>query len=92
MQPPGAIYIDAVDQSGAIRTGVPTGGAPVDPGTTGYAYVDTLLYFNARVGCSRAAANASACAPLLQALEAQRALRPLKKWDDAAHGRCDSWP
>ena len=94
VQPPGAIYIDAFDVNGTIRTGLHTGGTAGGDarGNASYAYVDTLLYFNARAGCATAARNATACAALLQALDAQRALRPLLLWDDAAHGRHASWP
>mmetsp|Transcript_8059 Transcript_8059/g.21120 ORF Transcript_8059/g.21120 Transcript_8059/m.21120 type:complete len:460 (+) Transcript_8059:65-1444(+) len=94
LQPPGAIYLDALDTNGSIRTGEQTAttAATWASGTTSYAYVDTLLYFNARVGCSAAARNASACTTLLAALQARRALRPLKKWVDAEHGRLASWP
>jgi len=60
--------------------------------TAGYSYVDTLLYFNARVGCASTGRNSADCAPLLRALAARRALRPMMKWDDPAHGRLASWP
>ena len=89
---PGAIYIDVLDINGTIRTGTQLfsdGSAP--SGTTGFAYVDTLLLYNARVGCAAPAAS-SECNALLDQIMQRRAQHPMRKWDDPAHGRLADWP
>ena len=109
LEPPGAIYIDAFDASGLIRTGAQKPGDPPPPGgngTVGFAYADTLLYYNARVGCGASAAggaraswsltprgaSAAQCEALLSSLRARRAAHPARSWDDPATGRLASWP
>lgn len=97
---PNAIYLDAVDYGGLIRTGTelfPTPGTTGDPppsthNTTGYAYVDTLLYFNVRRACDVGAAPSSSCTTLLSALADRRARNPYLRWDNSPHGRCADWP
>lgn len=97
---PNAIYLDAVDYGGLIRTGTelfPTPGTTGDPppsthNTTGYAYVDTLLYFNVRRACDVGAAPPSSCTTLLSALADRRARNPYLRWDNSPHGRCADWP
>ena len=65
MELPGAIYLDGLDRGGLLRVGDEDPIATRDglrPGasaeafnrsTAGYAYVDTLLLYNVRVGCRR---------------------------------------
>jgi hypothetical protein len=94
---PGAIYLDVLGPNGTIRTGTTLlggGGGGDDPeGTTGFGYVDTAIYFNARIACAAPGANATACAALMPMLKQRRAAYPLKHWSDPAHGRVPlPWP
>ena len=105
---PNAIYIDAVDAGGRIRTGTARirpldarggarGGAGAAAGaahlTTGYAYAATLIGANVRRLCRAAAAPRGACAGLLAAVDAARAEAPLLLWNDTDFGRlATGWP
>lgn len=104
---PNAIYLDAVDVGGLIRTGVQlfpeplwpvngsTGHPPVSQhNTTGYAYVDTLLLWSVRQACKPGAGAPSPanCAAATSLLEQRRAAHPLLTWDDATYGRLVAWP
>ena len=97
---PNAIYIDAVDVGGRIRTGTTRidplearGGDGDAHLTTGYAYAATLVGANVRRLCRAAAAPLDACASLLAAVDAARAEAPLLLWNDTDFGRLDTgWP
>lgn len=97
---PNAIYLDAVDRGGLVRTGTElfpepgTGGNPPPSThkTTGYAYVDTVLYYNVREACKSAAANDAACDSLLALLASRRKMNPYQRWDNPAAGRLSTFP
>lgn len=93
---PNAIYIDAVDHDGTIRTGTRPPSlveATVDPegGNTRFAYLDTVLASLLQRACQGPSEPAD-CARLTQVVEHRRAQYPLNLWEDAAHGRHSSWP
>lgn len=92
---PNAIYIDAIDIGGAIRTGTqlinpltkvhePTSTAH---NNTGYSYVATLVGANVKRLCRSDAAPRAACSSALSEVEAERSRLPLQLWDDQMHGR-----
>ena len=86
---PNAIYLDAVDTSGLIRTGT----SKINPLlqehlTDGYAYAATLIAANVRRLCR----GRSDCFNLQKSIEDERAQYPLSLWDDPKHGRLLSWP
>jgi hypothetical protein len=97
---PGAIYIDALDTHGRIRTGPTllsaqvgdrneTNGAAADT-TTGYGYVDTVLLYNVQRAC--AGGGYTECAELSQMLQTRKAAHPHRTWDDPQLGRHKTWP
>ena len=86
---PNAIYLDAVDVSGLIRTGT----SKINPllqehATDGYAYAATLIAANVRRLCR----GRNDCLSLQKSIEDERAQHPLSLWDDPNHGRLMSWP
>ena len=90
---PTAIYLDAVDLGGTIRTGTELinplqdrGGALTAHNATRYAYVATLIGATVKRLC-KGAPGSTDCTSLLATLEAERAKYPLTLWDDAEHGR-----
>ena len=90
---PTAIYLDAVDIGGTIRTGTELinplqdrGGALTAHNTTRYAYVATLIGATVKRLC-KATSGSADCAALLATVEAERAKHPLTLWEDAEHGR-----
>ncbi|CAJ1364464.1 unnamed protein product [Effrenium voratum] len=88
---PNAIYIDAVDLKGLIRTGTdkinPKAALAGDShGAEGYAYAATLVAANVRRLCR------SGCEAQLAMAEAARNAHPLSLWEDPAHGRLQDWP
>ncbi|CAE8631146.1 unnamed protein product [Polarella glacialis] len=102
---PHAIYIDAIDHGGLIRTGT----AKINPSlqaavshagkheqqqheSDGYAYAPTLVAANVRRLCRRVASPQAVCARLQAAVEAVRAEHPVRLWEDAEHGRHIDWP
>lgn len=99
---PNAIYINAVDLGGTIRTGTAVFGvdaewlhpAPVsdDHATTGFAYVDTFILYNVRRICQASSPAPVACASLIATLEKRRTAYPLLTWADPTHGRLVGWP
>lgn len=98
---PNAVYINAVDYNGTIRTGYtlfgqnnyPDGWIPVQGGTNGYSYVATLMLVNLRRGCKNASPTVAAtCATLQETIEGLRAQNPLQRWHDPYHGRLANWP
>lgn len=104
MSLPNAIYIDAVDVNGTIRTGT-TLFAPEysdswsnkganGRGLSSYGYVDTFAMVNLRRGCAKAdgAAMREWCASMEKSIAARWSLHPLQRWDDPFHGRHAVWP
>uniref|UniRef100_A0A6B2L5C7 Phosphatidylinositol-specific phospholipase C X domain-containing protein n=1 Tax=Arcella intermedia TaxID=1963864 RepID=A0A6B2L5C7_9EUKA len=83
---PNAIYIDAVDSDGAIRTGT-----QLFKGNelSRYAYVATLLHRNLRLACTK---PDPLCDQLLTAVLKSRASFPYVRWNDTEHGRIGNWP
>lgn len=104
---PNAIYIDAVDSAGTIRTGPAqicgmgadcTTTLPMPPpstshGSQAYAYAATVIGSNLFRLCPRAARpRAAACRSLGMVVEGLRGQHPLTLWDDPEHGRLSSLP
>jgi hypothetical protein len=96
---PNAIYINAVDYNGTIRTGYtlfgqhsyPDGWVPTPGGTNGYCYVATLMLVNQRRGC-KVNPSSPACAALETTIVGLRKQNPLQRWHDPYHGRLANWP
>jgi hypothetical protein len=102
---PGAIYLDAMDVNGTIRTGTALFG-PMFPGynqtaphaSTRYAYTATMLFATANRLCVSTGPYAAlhtdpvACKSVTAALAALRAEYPLTRWEDASTGRHVNWP
>jgi hypothetical protein len=94
---PNAIYIDALDYDGTLRTGttLPWGVEKGDDVTehkmTRYAYADTLVGYNVKLACKGREADAD-CVRLTKLIDERRAKYPLVRWDDAKYGRSSSWP
>jgi len=98
---PNAIYLDAVDVNGTIRTGTKNffpnqiffdeKNAEVDDhGETKFAYAHILLFYNLRIICgSNSTGN---CQILKNYLEDKISAYPLQRWDDQVHGRLINWP
>jgi len=99
---PNAIYIDAVDVEGGIRTGTeqihPLTKVKEDDSTTGghgaarYAYVATFASANIKRLCASQPDKATVCKELLAQVEQERKKQPLTLWSDAAHGRSTQAP
>jgi len=91
---PTAIYIDAVDTDGTIRTGTalfPNDSTLSDEhDDTGFAYAASILLYNVRSAC--ATQSYKECQSLTDTLTALRAKHPLQRWHDPTHGRWDTWP
>ena len=92
---PNAIYINAVDFDGTIRTGTQVlWGKERSPDTTqsstAYAYVDSIVAFNVHVACD--GRTDGACGELARVLADRRAKHPLQLWQDEAIGRKTNWP
>ncbi|CAE7158455.1 Plcxd1 [Symbiodinium pilosum] len=95
---PNAIYINAVDMGGLIRTGTAKinpldeelGSTAADHATDGYAYSATLIAANIRRLCR--VKQLQGCEDLGAAAAAARALHPVSLWDDAKRGRLSDWP
>ncbi len=95
---PMAIYIDAVDREGTIRTGPAKFGPhfePGDPGASGfgsqgYAFVATCILANIRRACLDQ--NSTVCWRLTQDAQAARDRHPFFMWNDTASGRVSNWP
>ena len=96
---PNAIYINAVDYNGTIRTGhtlfgqhsYPNGWVPTPGGTNGYCYVATLMLVNLRRGC-KLNPQASKCTTIGATIAQLRNQNPLQRWHDPYHGRLANWP
>jgi len=86
---PNAIYLDALDKDGTIRTGTKLFPG-MDHEVTTYAYVTTLLLRNLRKGCGTT--KDGECGTLGSVLGQMRAQYPIQRWDDADHGRLTNWP
>jgi hypothetical protein len=97
---PHAIYIDAVDFNGTIRTGTtlfgpgyPEGWVPQQHGTTGFSYVAAMLLVNVRRACTQQPLlNRSACNDTMTLLLQKYSTNPVQRWNDTAHGRHEFWP
>eukprot|EP00164_Ancoracysta_twista_P000941 GFYU01001233.1.p1 GENE.GFYU01001233.1~~GFYU01001233.1.p1 ORF type:complete len:487 (-),score=162.24 GFYU01001233.1:119-1579(-) len=87
-----SIAVNVLDQDGTIRTDV----QPFTPGSAtlsnGYAFVDTLLASNVRYACKNVSAGKPECDTLAKMIEDRRAKYPLRKVDDATHGRLTDIP
>jgi len=93
---PNAIYINAIDWEGTIRTGTEVlwggqrDGSDPNHQTSAYAYVDTMLLYNLRVACG--GDENGQCGVLKSTLEARRSKYPAQYWDDVTFGRLVDWP
>jgi hypothetical protein len=99
---PNALYVDAVDQNGLIRTGTQKFGhiypstkshlrGATSFQTTGYAYVATIAGWNARKQCSRSFLSQTLpCQEILEQIERIRRKNPVNKWNDPQTGRLTS--
>jgi len=86
---PNAIYIDAFDKDGTIRTGTQLF-PEMEHEATCYSYATTLLLRNLRKGCGTK--SDGDCGALGVLLGKMRAQYPLQRWDDSMHGRRTNWP
>ena len=97
---PNAIYLNALDWDGTIRTGNQNlWGAHRGNSTqqnTSYAYADTLLLYNLKQVCDVSShlynVNAENCVELRELLDERRAMHPKQLWMDAKYGRLVNWP
>lgn len=103
---PNAIYLDALDNEGTIRTGTsllfnsqkqPSNGSNGSNGshsTTSYAYVDTLALYNLQRACNQTKSqlHPSVCAELPPIINQRRLAHPVDTWNDPNHGRLVDWP
>lgn len=94
---PNALYLDALDVDGTLRTGpyllngAKRGGDHATKEVK-YAYVDTILAYNAKVVC-RASSNAtSECDQLKVLLDQRRKKYPLRLWSELSFARHKDWP
>lgn len=94
---PNAIYIDALDEQGSIRTGIGLPGVSLnqihddDHLNTRFCYVDTILLWNVQKSC--ALYWLPECSHVQRILENRRMTNPFQVWNDTYHGRLDSdWP
>ena len=96
---PNAIYLDALDYDGTVRTGTTLEWGEERDGDDGdethrlarYAYADTLIGFNVKLACVGKETD-EACVGILKLVEDRRANYPLNRWDDAKYGRSATWP
>jgi len=89
---PNAIYIDAVDQDGTIRTGtqILEQSQPRDTLLTRYCYVSNILLNNLQKGCG--SVNTGQCLTLKNLLLSNRSQYPIQRWDSPYYGRLTTWP
>jgi hypothetical protein len=101
---PGAVYMDALDVDGTIRTGTALFG-PMFPhanqsgphAVDRYAYSATMLFGTVARLCQNpdfawVGADPAACKALLASLYSQRSLYPATRWEDPSTGRHIDWP
>ena len=100
---PNAFYLDGLDTDGTIRTGVglaytiPNGGDDdTEHEYSRYAYVDTVVAYNAELACRSATRTISddgnKCKDLRKLVAQRRQSFPMQRWDDLEHGRRTDWP
>eukprot|EP00299_Pterocystis_sp_00344_P009273 c3854_g1_i1.p1 GENE.c3854_g1_i1~~c3854_g1_i1.p1 ORF type:complete len:352 (+),score=99.66 c3854_g1_i1:368-1423(+) len=93
---PNAFYIDAIDVNGTIRTGTdpinPLSATGSNHDITAYAFVDTILAYNVRIGCASLDSRNDDCQKLTDILEQRRAVYPYTQWSDTVCGRNVDWP
>jgi len=96
---PGAIYLDAVDLQGTIRTGTTllsqqVGQSPDADNTQRFGYVDSLLLYNVRKSCSSLtqAQQQADCAAFEKMLVSRRNQNPAQKLNNPSQGRHSAWP
>jgi len=98
---PNAIYLDALDIDGTIRTGMKIyekfsgdhlreSRVNGDHDTVRYAYAYTVILSNLMNVCG--SAPSPTCTSWISKLQTLRALYPLQRWDDAPNGRSSTWP
>ena len=101
---PNALYLDGLDAGGTIRTGtgladiVPDGDDDTEHEYRRYAYVDTVVAYNAQLACQSATTSSIIsdhgikCRELRRIVAQRRQLFPMQLWDDLEHGRRTDWP
>jgi hypothetical protein len=98
---PNAFYVDSLDYDGTIRVGpqLLDGSERGDMNNNHtlmtkhakYAFVDTILVYNARVACSRSRMEGNNCS-ILDIIMERRDRYPLVRWKEPSLGRHDDWP
>lgn len=93
---PMAFYLDSLDYDGTIRTGSQLLDGYESPGwnaehaSDSYAYVDTVLAYNAHRVCSGEENNeSSSCTALMQTIKDRRSRHPVNTWSEAKYGRSE---
>jgi hypothetical protein len=97
---PNAFYLDALDYDGTLRTGPQLldgsergdMNSNLDTKDSRYAFVDTLIAYNARVACARRTTNSEGCDSLLDRTDERRSKNRLKRWSEPDLGRHNDWP
>ena len=93
---PNAIYINAVDFDGTIRTGTQVmwgknRSTDVAHAVSAYAYSDSIVAYNLYLACM--SSSRSACGvDLMKVLLQRRSKHPNLLWDDSTFGRLTNWP
>jgi len=95
---PNAIYLDALDFDGTVRTGsqllngADRGGPDEDDSK--YAYVDTVLMYNVQQLCSggKSEGSSAECQSLANLFQERRQRYPFRLWEDTDRARYADWP
>ena len=93
---PNAFYLDSLDVSGTIRTG--SGLASLtdeydeNHEYSRYAYIDTVIAYNAELACHITSDGDSHCRELRRLVAQRRQRFPIQRWEDREHGRLVDWP
>jgi hypothetical protein len=98
---PNAFYIDSIDFDGTIRIGpqLLDGSERGDMNNNDtlatkhakYAFVDTILAYNARLSCANSRIDWNNCT-VLETIMQRRNRYPLRRWNEPSLGRHDDWP
>lgn len=91
---PNAIYINAIDFDGTIRTGTQVlwgknRSSDASHAVSAYAYADSIVLYNVFLAC--AGSKSQACEDLQESLMLRRSRHPKLLWDDEVFGRKTNW-
>uniref|UniRef100_A0A7S0AVM8 Uncharacterized protein n=1 Tax=Minutocellus polymorphus TaxID=265543 RepID=A0A7S0AVM8_9STRA len=93
---PNALYLDSLDVGGTLRTGSGLADLPNEEGESHaysrYAYVDTVIAYNAELACRDASDGNNSCRELRRLVAQRRQRFPIQRWEDLEHGRHIDWP